>query len=120
MAKESSGNPNAVGDAGDVNGASLGLFQVREKFMDNNGWSNTFPFKIDSETYKGNAAYQVAVGGSVLASRMQDTGGVDTAFAQHLTGSGDTGQPRVQEYLNNLDGFIDTYNSGGDALTAVS
>jgi hypothetical protein len=120
MANESSGNPNAVGDVGAENGVSLGLFQVRENFMDNNGWSTTFPFKIDSQTYKGNAAYQLATGGSVLAYRMQDTGGVKQAFAQHLTGSTDMSPARVQEYLGNLDKHISTYNSGGDALTAAS
>ncbi|MBC7575411.1 MAG: transglycosylase SLT domain-containing protein [Herminiimonas sp.] len=120
MANESSGNPNAVGDVGAENGVSLGLFQIRENFMDNNGWSTTFPFKMDSQTYKSNPAYQMAAGGSVLAYRMETTGGVKQAFAQHLTGNTDTSPARVQEYLNNLNLHMNTYSSGGDALTAAA
>ena len=120
MANESSGNPNAVGDVGAENGVSLGLFQIRENFMDNNGWSTTFPFKMDSQTYKSNPAYQLAAGGSVLAYRMENTGGVKQAFAQHLTGNTDTSPARVQEYLNNLNLHMNTYSSGGDALTAAA
>lgn len=56
MVTESSRNLNALSEVGAEKGGALCLFQARENFMDKNGWSKEFPFRIDCQILKGNAA----------------------------------------------------------------